>query len=322
MDKKKLPLIIFGVIIAIFIIVSALKTADSYRVETTTAAVTVSESDVRSQAKTTTAAVTVSESDVSFDVNSVPSFAGKPYVLIDNNNPDFGITDITTTSYETYGELDSLGRCTECMACVGQDLMPTQPRDSISAVKPTGWQSVRYSFVDGGSLYNRCHLIAFMLTGENANRRNLITGTRYLNTEGMLPFETQVCDYVKMSGNHVLYRVTPVFKGKELVARGVHMEGYSVEDKGKGVCFNVYCYNVQPGVKIDYKTGKSTDAKETATKKGATQGTYYININNKKFHKPDCDAVPKISDKNKKKFTGNREDLIESGYTPCGACQP
>ena len=188
-------------------------------------------------------------------LQEVPAFSGEPYVVIGNNQPLFEEGDITTVSYEFYSELDFLDRCGYTMACIGRDLMPTEARESISQVKPTGWEQKQYDFVDGKSLYNRCHLIGFQLTGENANERNLITGTRYMNTEGMLPFENMVADYIKETGNHVLYRVTPIFQGDELVARGVQMEAYSVEDSGEGICFHVYVYNNQPGVTIDYATG-------------------------------------------------------------------
>ena len=173
-------------------------------------------------------------------------------------DPDFSENEITSVSYEYYSELDALGRCGVCIASVGQDIMPTEKRGSIGQVKPTGWHTVKYDFVDGKYLYNRCHLIGFQLTGENANKRNLITGTRYLNVEGMLPFENMVADYVKETGNHVMYRVTPIFVGDELLARGVHIEAESVEDGGDGIMFNVFCYNVQPGVVLDYATGEGT----------------------------------------------------------------
>jgi DNA-entry nuclease len=188
-------------------------------------------------------------------LQDVPVFSGEPYVVIGDNQPLFDQDDITAVSYEFYSELDALGRCGYTMACIGKDLMPTEPRESISQVKPTGWKQKQYDFVDGKSLYNRCHLIGFQLTGENANERNLITGTRYMNTEGMLPFENMVADYIKETGNHVLYRVTPIFQGDELVARGVQLEAFSVEDSGEGICFHVYVYNNQPGVTIDYATG-------------------------------------------------------------------
>ncbi len=195
--------------------------------------------------------------------DDLPAYSGEAYAAINGNTPYFTDAEKTAArqSYETYAELDALGRCGVCVASVGKDLMPTEPRGSISSVKPTGWpakvEDAKYDFVDGKYLYNRCHLIGFQLTGENANRQNLITGTRYLNVTGMLPFENMVADYVKETGNHVLYRVTPVFGGNNLVAFGVLMEAWSVEDGGDGVCFCVFCYNVQPGVVIDYINGNS-----------------------------------------------------------------
>lgn len=200
----------------------------------------------------------------SYDLTSIPEYSGQPYVVIDENVPDFAPEELTDKSYETYSELDGLGRCGPAISCVGRDLMPTEKRGSISSVKPSGWIQAQYDWVDGKSLYNRCHLIGYQLTAENANDRNLITGTRYLNVEGMLPFENLVADYVKETGGHVLYRVTPLFSGNELVARGVQMEAMSVEDQGEEVSFNVYCYNVQPGVEIDYQTGESWAAEERA----------------------------------------------------------
>ena len=194
----------------------------------------------------------------SYDMSNIPDYDGtSAYAVIDRNQPSFTEEDYTTESYEYYSDLDSLGRCGVAEACVGVDLMPTEERESISSVHPTGWVQNQYDFVDGKSLYNRCHLIGFQLTGENANEKNLITGTRYMNVDGMLPFENEVADDVASTGNHVLYRVTPAFVGSELVARGVEMEAYSMEDDGRGVCFHVYCYNVQPGVEIDYATGEN-----------------------------------------------------------------
>lgn len=193
-----------------------------------------------------------------FDFLALPPYSGEPYISVCGGDPDFSENEITSVSYEYYSELDALGRCGVCIASVGQDIMPTEKRGSIGQVKPTGWHTVKYDFVDGKYLYNRCHLIGFQLTGENANKRNLITGTRYLNVEGMLPFENMVADYVKETGNHVMYRVTPIFVGDELLARGVHIEAESVEDGGDGIMFNVFCYNVQPGVVLDYATGEGT----------------------------------------------------------------
>lgn len=194
------------------------------------------------------------------DLDSIPAFSNAPYVEINGNVPFFTDEDMTTDSYETYAPLDALGRCGETKACIGRDLMPTEDRESISDVYPSGWVNVKYDFVDGKYLYNRCHLIGFQLTGENANKENLITGTRYMNVDGMLPFENMVADYIKDTGNHVLYRVTPIFQGNELVARGVLMEAKSVEDNGAGILFCVYVYNNQPGVEIDYLTGESNAA--------------------------------------------------------------
>ena len=190
-------------------------------------------------------------------VEEIPGYSGEAYVPVNNNIPLFVEEEYTTESYEYYSELDELGRCGMTIACVGIDIMPTEERGSIGSVKPTGWQSVKYYIVDGKYLYNRCHLIGFQLAGENANKKNLITGTRYLNIEGMLPFENMVADYVQETENHVLYRVTPIFEGDNLVATGVLMEGYSVEDEGEGICFCVFAYNAQPGIVIDYATGDS-----------------------------------------------------------------
>ena len=199
------------------------------------------------------------ESSKVLDPKDIPDYDGEPFVTVNNNEPHFTKEEMTTESYEHYSDLDKLGRCGETIANVGQDLMPTEKRGSIGSVKPTGWHTVKYDFVQGKYLYNRCHLIGYQLSGENANNKNLITGTRYLNVDGMLPFENMVADYVKETANHVLYRVTPIFDGNDLVAKGVQMEAKSVEDNGKAICYNVFVYNVQPGVVIDYATGKSVE---------------------------------------------------------------
>lgn len=191
------------------------------------------------------------------DLDEIPSFSDSSYIKINGNIPYFTKDEYTTSSYEYYSDLDELGRCGVCYACIGQDIMPTEERGPIGMVKPSGWHTVKYDIVDGKYLYNRCHLIGYQLAGENANEKNLITGTRYLNVTGMLPFENVVAQYVQDTNNHVLYRVTPIFNGDNLLANGVLMEAYSVEDNGKGVCFNVFCYNAQPGISIDYKTGES-----------------------------------------------------------------
>lgn len=194
-----------------------------------------------------------------FSYDSVPAYAGQAYVEVNNNTPYFTADDLAAAkdSYELYGDLDSLGRCTVCIASLSKETEPTTPRGRIGMVKPTGWHTVKYAGIDGNYLYNRCHLIGYQLSGENANEKNLITGTRYLNVEGMLPFENKTADYIEQTGNHVLYRVTPVFLGNDLLSRGVLMEAESVEDGGTGLQFCVFCYNVQPNVTINYATGES-----------------------------------------------------------------
>ena len=292
-----------------------------------------------------------------FNAADVPAYSGEPYTAVNNNEPYFTSDDLTTEAFENYSELDTMGRCGVAYANVCLETMPTEKRGSISEVKPTGWHSVKYDNVDGKSLYNRCHLIGYQLTAENANQQNLITGTRYLNVDGMLPFENMVADYVKETDNHVLYRVTPIFTGDNLVADGVLMEGYSVEDEGDGICFCVYAYNVQPGITIDYATGDSwlssekgnsdsssggnsavsqSAADKSGTQQAAVQtesvketsapvstGTEYIlNTNTKKFHYPSCSSVKQMKASNKKEYTGSRDDLIAQGYDPCKKCNP
>ena len=292
-----------------------------------------------------------------FNAADVLAYSGEPYTAVNNNEPYFTSDNLTTEAFENYSELDALGRCGVAYANVCLETMPTEKRGSISEVKPTGWHSVKYDNVDGKSLYNRCHLIGYQLTAENANQQNLITGTRYLNVDGMLPFENMVADYVKETDNHVLYRVTPIFTGDNLVADGVLMEGYSVEDEGDGICFCVYAYNVQPGITIDYATGDSwlssekgnsdsssggnsavsqSAADKSGTQQAAVQtesvketsapvstGTEYIlNTNTKKFHYPSCSSVKQMKASNKKEYTGSRDDLIAQGYDPCKKCNP
>lgn len=275
---------------------------------------------------------------------SLPDYISNPYSVVNRNQPIF--PELTTQSYEYYSDLDNLGRCGFAIACIGKDLMPTESRGSISMVMPTGWQSVTYDSVDGKYLYNRCHLIGYQLTAENANEKNLITGTRYLNIEGMLPFENMVADYIKETNNHVMYRVTPVFEGSNLVASGVQMEGYSIEDYGAGICFNVYCYNLQPGITINYADGSSNENKtveitpkqesieksessvvsevsrisDDTTARQST--TYILNTNTKKFHRTGCSAVKQMKESNKQTFTGSREEVINKGYSPCKKCNP
>lgn len=284
----------------------------------------------------------------------VPAFEGNPYVYVNEGEPTF--TDeqrAAEPGHEHYGELDELGRCTAAFAVVGPETQPTEKRGSIGEIRPSGWQMAKYDFVEGKYLFNRCHLLGYQLTGENANPQNLITGTRYLNIQGMLPFENAVADYVDATGNHVLMAVTPIFEGSELVARGVHMMAESVEDGGEGVAFNVFCYNVQPGVVIDYGTGASmleedatplpdvsgaesapdaasegAGARE-ASEKGATGSDegkgvaeYVLNTNSRKFHLPSCSSVGQMSPKNREDVEDTRENLIANGYDPCKRCNP
>ena len=252
--------------------------------------------------------------------DNIPDFSGNMTVAVDNNNPDFTSKDLTTKSYESYSRLDSEGRCQVAEACVGKDIMPKGKRGAIGMVKPTGWHTAKYDNVDGKYLYNRCHLIAYQLTGENANEKNLITGTRYLNVEGMLPFENMVADYVKETGNHVLYRVTPIFTGDDLVADGVEMEALSMEDDGEGISFHIFAYNNQPGISINYATGDSTLSESSGTM--TDQQEYVMNTSSMKFHLPSCSSVSSIKDENKATYQGPREDLIAEGYEPCGRCNP
>ncbi|MGN0311806.1 MAG: DNA/RNA non-specific endonuclease [Lachnospiraceae bacterium] len=257
----------------------------------------------------------------SISLEELPVFNGEPYVVVNGNQPDFtGEQKQSTAAFENYSELDELGRCGVAFANICKELMPTEERQPIGQVRPSGWHTVKYNgLVDGNYLYNRCHLIAFQLAGENANEKNLITGTRYFNVEGMLPFEEMVGDYVRETGNHVLYRVTPIYEENNLVASGVQMEAWSVEDEGEGICFNVYCYNVQPGVEIHYLDG-SSNLKESDGDDGET--IYILNTNTKKFHRTSCASVEDISKKNKKTVTESREQLVSDGYSPCGNCNP
>lgn len=248
-----------------------------------------------------------------------PEFSGKPYVEISEHS-DFTEKEKQAESFERYSPLDSLGRCGEVFACVGRDIMPTEERGPIGMVKPAGWHTVKYDCVDGKYLYNRCHLIGYQLTGENANEQNLITGTRYLNVEGMLPFENMVAEYVKETGNHVLYRVTPDYVGDELLCRGLQMEAYSIEDEGKGVNFNVYVFNAQPGIEIDYKNGDSRETKASSDPSGDIIVTFALNTNTKKYHLVNCESVEDMNPNNKKIYTGPFSGLAD--YSPCGNCNP
>lgn len=252
-------------------------------------------------------------------MDEIPAWSGQPYVEINDNIPVFGEIDSDLGAFEDYYDLDDLGRCTQALSCVGTLLMPKEERGDISEVTPSGWIRSEYDFIDGGLLYNRCHLIAYQLTGENANEKNLITGTRYMNEEGMNPFENMIGDYVRETGNKVLYRVTPIFEGDELVARGVQMEAWSIEDSGEGICFNVFCYNVQPGVEIDYATGDNWLSESSCEHEAQD---YILNTSTAKYHLTTCDSVSNITEDNAVFFSGCYETLDLRGYQPCSTCQP
>lgn len=253
-------------------------------------------------------------------LTEIPEYSGSPYVVLNGNQPGFDQKDYTTEAFESYSELDMLGRCGVAFANIGKEIMPTEERGAIGMVKPSGWHTVKYDCVDGKYLYNRCHLIGYQLSGENANEQNLITGTRYMNVDGMLPFENQIDDYVEETGHHVLYRVTPVYDGDNLVASGVRMEAASVEDDE--IRFHVYCYNVQPGVTINYADGTSRLSSEPIEEQKPEAEVVYIgNKNSKIFHKASCDSVSKMNPRNKAEFS-SREDAVEQGYHSCKACNP
>lgn len=257
---------------------------------------------------------------------TIPIYNGLPYAIINENKPFFSKEDLNREAFEEYSELDSLGRCGVAFAKVGSETMPTVTRESIGQIRPTGWHTVKYNdLIEGNFLYNRCHLIAYQLTGENSNECNLITGTRWFNTKGMLPFENDVYNYIMATGNHVLYRVTPIFEADNLLASGVLMEAKSMEDNGQGICFNVYVYNMQPGIEIDYKTGdsKRTDSQTDDSENEATKGNnYIINISSRKFHHETCSIIKDMYEKNKLEFSGDRQELIDRGYEPCKRCNP
>lgn len=308
--------------------------------ETETAKTSIQQTQEAAE-NTPTGSTNQEENETSISLAEIPDYEGDPFVAINNNQPEFVESDIDTGSFETYSDLDTLGRCGVAYANIGQDLMPTEERGNISDVKPSGWKSVKYDGIDGGYLYNRCHLIGYQLTAENDNEKNLITGTRYLNVDGMLPFENMVADYIQETGNHVLYRVTPIYEGDNLVANGVQMEAMSMEDNGSGILFNVYCYNVQPGISIDYATGNSqyiedtsgnfSTTEEPGTTGGASslddqqqssESIYILNTNTMKFHRPDCSSFSQMNDNNKGEFSGTRDELIAQGYKPCKNCNP
>ena len=264
-------------------------------------------------------------------LDAIPAYDGRAYVAVNNNEPFFTDSDMTTTAFENYSDLDSLGRCGVAYANICKDIMPIEERGKIGMIKPSGWHTVKYDVIKDRYLYNRCHLIGYQLAGENANPKNLITGTRYLNVEGMLPFENLVADYVNNTGNHVLYRVTPMFSGSNLVANGVLIEAKSVEDNGGGILFNVYCYNVQPGVGINYENGDSwldgttgsassgsdsSAAENSAADSSNSETMVHITATGKKYHRAGCRTL-------KKSDTEVTLDEAKSmGLSPCGICNP
>ena len=261
-------------------------------------------------------------SDLYIDLATIPEYCGDKYVVLNDNIPNFSESELYQEAFEKYSELDKYGRCGVAYAMLGRELMPTGPRESISEIKPSGWKTAAYAdLITDVYLYNRSHLIAHSLAGENANPNNLITGTDYMNKQGMLYFEEKVLEYIRETGNHVLYRISPVFHGEELVARGVQMEAFSVEDMGEGICFNVYVYNVQPGVEIDYETGENWRNPNYYDDEENT-GVYIINTSSGKFHLDGCDGAYNMSSKNKRVFEGSRQVLIDQGYEQCGNCRP
>ena len=269
-------------------------------------------------------------------ISDIPEYDGTPYVEVNDGVP-FLDGNIEAASFEYYSSLDELGRCGPAIACIGKDLMPTEERGPIGMIRPSGWHLVKYDGIDGNYLFNRCHLIGYQLTAENANPQNLITGTRYMNTQGMLPFENQTASYIRATGNHVFYRVTPIFSEDNLLADGVLMEAISMEDGGTGLCFNVFVYNVQPGIVIDYKTGDSyqeavlTSEEPISSEPEQTPDpgviipdgvTYVLNTNTMRFHNVDCPSVQEMKEKNRQFYYGDRENLLSEGYQPCGNCKP
>ncbi len=263
-----------------------------------------------------------SQQQKAISLEMVPEFSGEPYIVLNSNKPDFDESAFKTEAFESYSELDDLGRCGPAFANVGKELMPLEERGKIGQIKPSGWHTIKYDCVDGKYLYNRCHLIAYQLSGENANEKNLITGTRYMNMAGMLPFENLVAEYIHNTGHHVLYRITPFYERNNLVASGVQMEGESVEDRE--LQFNVFVYNNQPGISINYATGDShlDDLAASESNPTDTEVTFIINKNTHIFHLPNCSSVKDMKPQNRKETTQSRDKLLLEGNRPCGRCTP
>ena len=247
---------------------------------------------------------------------NAPSFSGNSFTILNDNIPVFASDDFNTKVFEHYSELDYLGRCGVAYANLGIELMPFKKRTAIGMIKPTGWHTIRYDNIEQNYLYNRCHLIGYQLAGENANIKNLLTGTRFMNVMGMLPFENLVANYIRKTHNHVLYRVTPLFTGTNLLANGVQMEAMSIEDYGKGIMFNVYVYNSQPGIVIDYATGKS----ERGTGLITNSGYYILNVRTGVFHTVKCDSLTGLKVRNMMKYNGSKSDLVMLKFKSCSRC--
>ena len=319
-------------------VTSPAETAASVSQETAVTSETVTDAVSAPAATTAITSSAADESRTEYEF-SIPEYTGSETVELNGGRPCFSVEDMTAEERIVFSGLDELGRCGATFCCVGKGLLPAEERGAIGMVKPAGWHTVKYRNVDGKYLYNRCHLIAFELCGVNADERNLITGTRWLNIEGMLPTENRIRSFAEKTGIHVLYRVTPRYEGDELLARGVEMEALSLEDGGKGICLHQFCFNVQPGIVIDWLTGESypldpedanveEDSSLAAEDSSSTpyippEGvTYILNINSHRFHRPDCKGVQDMKPKNRKEYTGTREVLTELGYKPCGTCKP
>ncbi len=287
---------------------------------------------------------TIPNESTTFCFDEIPEYSGNPVFEVNSNNPFFTQNELTTSSYEQYNDLDNLGRVTGAMACLSKETMPAdgEKRGEIGQIKPSGWVTQKYDCINGMYIYNRCHLIAWCLGAENSNEKNLCTGTRYMNVDGMLPYEEMTATYLKNNPqNHVLYRVTPIYANStDLVCSGVLMEAISCEDEGAGIKFCVYCYNVQPGITINYQTGENSyngifldktassviyteeTTDNSSVNSNSTEKNYILNENTKKFHKPNCPNVKKISSKNKQEYTGSSSTLIEQGYESAKCCNP